>query len=197
MITRPVRSVWCVCHVFVCCGWIARIVVVVVCCAMLVGVLCACLWVLFLFVVLSLEKPCCVYIQNPCVPSKRSRVCRQEARVSLSVSLSFLIGLSLPPLVSLSPHMSLSFCSSLSSSHFLSLVGALSLFLTTMTMSTRPAVHTALTYPESQSAWALARSLVGERLPFCGKRCPTIPVQASRRLARSACACAGGKRDVT
>ena len=49
------------------CGLVVRVFVVVLCCAVLVGVVCVCPWVLFLFFVFAEEQP-------PCVDSKRLRV---------------------------------------------------------------------------------------------------------------------------
>ena len=74
----------CVMCLFVCCGFVLRVCMVVLCCAVLVGVVvCVALWVLFPFSLFVLKTTLCVhskrsrvYIQEtlPCVPSKRTRI---------------------------------------------------------------------------------------------------------------------------
>ena len=89
--------------------------VIVLCCALVVGVVC--LWVLFLFVVLALKK---TTLTLRCAHSKRSRVCRHNALVTQDTrvltahrersTLSFSLSLSLSSLF-ISPLYLLSFCS--------------------------------------------------------------------------------------
>ena len=174
----------CVSCVFVC--WAVRVVVVV---AVHVAVcVCAC------FFLSGTEKCSRVYVQNapvctfktlPCVRSKRCRVYFQNARVTLghrlferthgivlnlltkSLSCSSRVSLSL--LFScLCPLIRLSFSLSLCLLVFFCLLSALSLLcsmtMTMMLVLLALSVHTSLSCPEYQSAWADVQSLLGEHV---------------------------------